>query len=514
MAKGAVAKGGRGKGGGKGRGGGLAGLAAQATRAQIAAAEAPIQEQIKAEKAANLQRAQQQMGFAKAAAAIMQQAAPAIGNAYANAANSDAGYARALGTAVQAPITQSVDQNNAFLTKMGTPTGGLGTAAPVGDVSYGLEGYIPATSLQREGAAWESQAQLAPGNLLHAGQQQAAETLGNDPTLASLQGDLAKLAATQPEVYQKLLSAYQSERDKQIGLRQSQQRIGIESFRAQTSAQQGQERIGIAQQNANTSAERAAQTAFNENRNYKIALKRLGIAQRKEQISALASQAKLNSGGFTPDELTHIKNTAANMAVALFNGTKGDSTHPPSPKANYRFAMKYMITHGIPPTIADHELRAAGYRKGDGRGTPPEPLRLQGVGGAPLGAGGDSVAAQKIVGLAHQYLGTPYVYGGESPKGFDCSGFAQFLYAQAGIHIPRTSETQWESGSKVGKNQLQPGDLVFFKGSDSVGGLPGHVGVYIGDGMMIDAPHTGARVRVESVYGFPGYMGARRYGRG
>jgi len=121
-------------------------------------------------------------------------------------------------------------------------------------------------------------------------------------------------------------------------------------------------------------------------------------------------------------------------------------------------------------------------------------------------------AAVEIVKLAHEFLGTPYVYGGESPKGFDCSGLAQFMYQKAGISIPRDTYHQWGAGQPIGKRQLQPGDLVFFKGSDSIGGLPGHVGIYIGGGKMIDAPHTGSHVRVESVFSFGGYMGARRYG--
>lgn len=126
-------------------------------------------------------------------------------------------------------------------------------------------------------------------------------------------------------------------------------------------------------------------------------------------------------------------------------------------------------------------------------------------------------AGAQIVNAARSYIGTPYVYGGESPKGFDCSGFAQFLYGHAGVKIPRTTYTQWtaSNGHAVPQGELQPGDLVFFKGSDAktVNGklLPGHVGIYIGGGKMIDAPHTGASVRVESVGSFGGYMGARRY---
>lgn len=118
--------------------------------------------------------------------------------------------------------------------------------------------------------------------------------------------------------------------------------------------------------------------------------------------------------------------------------------------------------------------------------------------------------------MAHQFQGAPYVWGGESPKGFDCSGFAQYLYGHAGINIPRTTYTQWTApnGHPVAMNQLLPGDLVFYKGGDSImqNGrvLPGHVGIYIGHGKIMDAYGTGYGVRVDNVR-MDGYMGARRF---
>lgn len=129
---------------------------------------------------------------------------------------------------------------------------------------------------------------------------------------------------------------------------------------------------------------------------------------------------------------------------------------------------------------------------------------------AGMGGGGGKGAAG-IAQVASHYLGTPYVWGGSSPKGFDCSGLLQYAAARVGIHLPRTTYAQWAVGRPVAFNQLRPGDAVFFRGSDSKGGLPGHVGIYIGHGKMIDAPHTGARVRIENVRSFGGYMGARRY---
>lgn len=118
---------------------------------------------------------------------------------------------------------------------------------------------------------------------------------------------------------------------------------------------------------------------------------------------------------------------------------------------------------------------------------------------------------KNAVGLVQKYLGTPYVWGGESPKGFDCSGLLQWVWSHVGVQIPRTSYDQWQAGMAVGKKGLKPGDAVFFKGSDSKNGLPGHVGMYIGGGRFIEAPHTGAVVRISRLAGRKDYMGARRY---
>jgi cell wall-associated NlpC family hydrolase len=100
-----------------------------------------------------------------------------------------------------------------------------------------------------------------------------------------------------------------------------------------------------------------------------------------------------------------------------------------------------------------------------------------------------------VLGALKSQLGVPYVYGGETPgRGFDCSGLTQWAFGQAGIHLPRTSEAQGQSG--YGVRSPKPGDLVAYGG---------HVGVYIGGGQMIAAPHTGDVVKIESVYGSPWY---------
>jgi cell wall-associated NlpC family hydrolase len=120
--------------------------------------------------------------------------------------------------------------------------------------------------------------------------------------------------------------------------------------------------------------------------------------------------------------------------------------------------------------------------------------------GATAVAPGTRTPGQVVVSEAERFLGTPYVWGGDSPSGFDCSGLVQYVYAQLGIALPRTSEEQALVGTPVpGVTAAQPGDLVFYAGSDGTPTAPGHVGIYVGNGLMIDAPYTGTDVQVDPV---------------
>lgn len=129
-------------------------------------------------------------------------------------------------------------------------------------------------------------------------------------------------------------------------------------------------------------------------------------------------------------------------------------------------------------------------------------------------AGGTTNATgkQKVeIDAAEQWLGTPYSFGGggingpssgpSGVKGFDCSSLVQYALYKAGVSLPRTSEAQWDitKSAAVSMSNAQPGDLLFFSGSDGSMSAPGHVGIYLGGGKMINAPHTGAVVRIEKV---------------
>ena len=110
-----------------------------------------------------------------------------------------------------------------------------------------------------------------------------------------------------------------------------------------------------------------------------------------------------------------------------------------------------------------------------------------------------------VVGVAMRYLGVPYVWGGSTPRGFDCSGLVMYAFAQIGVSVPHSSYAQYGMGTPVSMSQLQAGDLVFFAGAS-------HVGIYIGGGQFIHAPHTGDVVKISSLTGWYAseFAGGRR----
>jgi cell wall-associated NlpC family hydrolase len=136
---------------------------------------------------------------------------------------------------------------------------------------------------------------------------------------------------------------------------------------------------------------------------------------------------------------------------------------------------------------------AASTTSGGGGGSVPIP---------PASTLGGQAAA-----IAMQYLGTPYVWGGASPAGFDCSGFTMYVWGQLGVGLPHNAAAQFSMGTAVPMSDLQPGDLVFFYGL-------GHVGIYVGNGAFIHAPHTGDVVKISALSGSyaSSFVGARRVG--
>ncbi len=126
----------------------------------------------------------------------------------------------------------------------------------------------------------------------------------------------------------------------------------------------------------------------------------------------------------------------------------------------------------------------------------------------PVNRSGNSALTRSILRSAYNMRGVPYVFGGTSPYGFDCSGFTSYVFAQSGIYIPRTADAQYYASTRISSSSLRPGDLVFFTTY-----APGasHVGIYVGNGQFIHASSSNG-VMVSSV--FSGYWGAQYIGAG
>ncbi len=171
-------------------------------------------------------------------------------------------------------------------------------------------------------------------------------------------------------------------------------------------------------------------------------------------------------------------------------------------------AAKYLLAHGVLTNVdnaifAYNHLEsyvqavttlASAYTSGGYTVTPvtldAAPECLPGVAAARSGAAATAIA------YAEQQIGKPYLWGGTGPDAFDCSGLVMMAYRAAGIDIPRTSQQQWAWGPQVPASQVQAGDLVFFAGSDGTTASPGHVGLVIGTGLMIEAYATGYPIRI------------------
>jgi hypothetical protein len=126
--------------------------------------------------------------------------------------------------------------------------------------------------------------------------------------------------------------------------------------------------------------------------------------------------------------------------------------------------------------------------------------------------GGKGGLRASIVENARSFVGTPYVWGGTSPRGFDCSGFVQYVYARAGIPLPRVSFQQANAGTRIPLNDLRPGDLVAWDNSSRNNGAD-HIAIYLGHGRIAEAPRTGIDLRVRRLGQDEGAWGSRVIGR-
>ena len=148
----------------------------------------------------------------------------------------------------------------------------------------------------------------------------------------------------------------------------------------------------------------------------------------------------------------------------------------------------------LPPPVVQRETAASRTAERTGTATAPASAEASVEAAAPasIGAPVPSFAeGSAVVEIAARYVGVPYLAGGASPEGFDCSGFTQYVFAQVGISLPRTSGAQRNVGTVVSRAEAQPGDLIW---------SPGHVAIYAGNGQQIDAPRPGRNVEFRGIW--------------
>jgi cell wall-associated NlpC family hydrolase len=172
-------------------------------------------------------------------------------------------------------------------------------------------------------------------------------------------------------------------------------------------------------------------------------------------------------------------------------------------------AAKYLLAHGVLDNaqgaifaynhLESYVLTVLHFAKGYARGGfTVSPITLDSAPSclANVTTQTPNAVVSTVIAFAEQQLGKPYLWGGTGPDAFDCSGLVMEAYRAAGIDIPRTSQQQWIWGPRVSQSQVEPGDLAFFAGSDGTQTAPGHVGLVIGGGKMIEAYATGFPIRV------------------
>ncbi|WP_231038625.1 C40 family peptidase [Pectinatus haikarae] len=163
---------------------------------------------------------------------------------------------------------------------------------------------------------------------------------------------------------------------------------------------------------------------------------------------------------------------------------------PISPVGNH-IAAKPQTTASVYVPPVQKKSASAGTKKPQSEAAAIAAIRARSVPETPVFLPSGKVGS--IISTAKKYMGTPYIYGGETPKGFDCSGYLQYIFKQNNIIIPRTADEQYKIGKKVPVNQLQPGDLVFF--STDLTDIS-HCGIYLGSGQFIHAS-TSKGVRID-----------------
>ena len=232
----------------------------------------------------------------------------------------------------------------------------------------------------------------------------------------------------------------------------------------------------------------------------------IGFMHKDYLRTASRENTELGYGRVTGDRV-NVRSGPGTGYASLAKADRGDKAYIIGVNAGwykviFRSAIGYIRSDYLDLTEIPYENKDSGreplfFKGGQSTGRPVSPEALNGV------------SAEAIIATAKQYIGVPYVWGGSTPSGFDCSGYVKYVFGKHGITLPRTSRDQYNVGIWVSKSNLRPGDLVFYNTS---GNGVSHLGIYIGNGQFIHASSSrGVMIsEMSNSYWSARYYGARR----
>jgi cell wall-associated NlpC family hydrolase len=433
----------------------------------------------------------------------------ALGNLSTNAANtlqasSPNESTQAMLRAIGAPQSQQDQVGNQNATSFGGNAGLLKYTA----------GVLPATLIGQDALSRDSYTRSLPGIVGLAGIQGlgriGAIASGENSALASAKTNSLQQARSDLASYVQKNQALKAQAQKTAfdqNLATAKYRTGVDEFNTNTK---------LRQQSYNLQVTKAQYAQANADRAYGLSYDRFVASERK------AARTR-SSGGITPTALSTIQRRAEVDAETFYHGipastrADGSVSKPGVPALTYQQSIKRLMTR-YPALGPKGAIKIADslYQPGEGGRSLSDPQFAQNINSDVLsqpasGVVGGGNRQGDVVKFASNYLGVPYVWGGNSPKtGLDCSGFIQQTYRRIGVNLPRTTYEQVKVGKPVSLSNLRPGDAIFtIPGPHG----PEHVAMYIGHGQVQVSPSTGDVNKIVSLQSYLslGFVAARRY---
>jgi cell wall-associated NlpC family hydrolase len=516
-------------------------------KASLAAETAPIKGEQAASDAAFKQQETDSTGAAAAVSKLLAPIGPAVNGEFQTAAQNQELAANGFSHGMQDALQGNTDNLNAMLQKLGSPATLDSHASEAADSVYARGGYNPGVAFSKQGAAFGVAADLQSGDALLKGQQDVSSLKAK--AIVADQGFQAKIAEMAGKLPGDVQTNYQHLQTLALDNAKFREQVAKDKSDAAfklADAKLAQLKYSTSVQEFNAKQQLAyaklSNQQFNQNRDYALKLQNLGIAQTKLQLAITKASVAAANGGLTPAALGKYTSQAQAIAMKSYYGYTKVTSKSGVPTATpnvgnvtYAEALQNILQKGVPVQVAldaldrvyPKEQRPSDAILAQVLG-PLDPAALKAVAVANfkqyqtnvgLAAAANWTAdptsqlthgESTVVKAAQSMLGTPYVWGGNTPgKALDCSGFICQAYAQLGISLPRTTQQMVHAGTGVALNQLQPGDLVFTEPGKTG---PAHVGMYVGNGQIQESPHTGdvnKYIPLKSFLG-GGFVAARR----